>query len=78
MGTLKIKNLATRSKCVKDWDKVPPPRRVRARDSKLVRYKVRLGKVYLSSTNKDCHNVGAFSEGPLKLTCAAILNKYLA
>jgi len=84
MGTLKIKNLGT-SNCAKDWGKVAraPPGRARvgkppAGDSKLVRYKIRLGKVYLSSTNKDCHNVGVFSERPLKLTCAAILNKNLA
>ncbi len=32
---------------------------------------VRLGKVYLSRNYKDCHDVKVFSQGPVKLPCAA-------
>jgi len=66
---------------VKDWGKVAPvrtrpvgkpPEGVKAGDTKLLKLgHVRLGKVYLLSSNyKDCHNVLVFSQGPLKLTCA--------
>jgi len=38
--------------------------------------KVRLGKVYLSNNYKDCYNVKAFFQGPLKLTNAVFSLKW--
>jgi len=82
--TFKIKHLVTQN-CVKDWGKVAPrqgwgrkaPGRVRERDAKLSGGMVRLGKIYLSSIYKDCHNVKVFSQGPLKLSLLLLLLKIL-
>jgi len=76
----KIKNLAT-SNFVEHQGKVAPGRAgVRKPPAGLgwgmlhLSRKVRLVKVYLSSNYKDFHDVNVFSQGPLKLNCAAIFD----
>jgi len=80
--TFKIKNLATHIN-VKDWGKVAPAKAgVGKPPAGLglgmlnLSAKVRLGKFYLSSNYKDCHNVKVFSRGPLTLTCAQFLDAF--